>query len=52
MTEDRSSCARRKLPGGSNRIRAVTEADRNVVHRLCAAAHAASYLRAMLVFPD
>lgn len=52
MPQDRSSRARRQLSGGSIRIRGVTEADRGDVHRLCAAAHAESYLRAMPIQPN
>ncbi|WP_158971100.1 GNAT family N-acetyltransferase [Chachezhania sediminis] len=52
MAQERSSRAQRRLSGGSVRIRAVTEADRAEIQRLCAAAHAESYMRAVPIQPD
>lgn len=46
MTQDKTSRARRKLDGGSVRIRPLAEADRSVVKRLCQDAHKESFLRA------
>ncbi|MDK3020835.1 GNAT family N-acetyltransferase [Pseudodonghicola flavimaris] len=52
MTEDKAARTRRKLSGGSVRIRAVTEADRDDVRRLCSAAHAESYMRSVPIQLD
>lgn len=52
MTDDHSLRAQRKLSGGPVRIRAVTEADREDVRRLCAAAHAESFLRSVPIQLD
>jgi len=52
MAQDRTSRARRKLSGGSIRIRAVTEADRADVRRLCEAAHLESNLHSIPIQLD